>query len=54
VGTDIYLGVGQTGTPPPANVDVIFDWADMHWGIRVMTVRDLDGRLFRFETPRER
>jgi uncharacterized glyoxalase superfamily protein PhnB len=51
---DVYLGVGQPGTRPPDNVDVVFDWTDTHWGTQVMTVRDPDGRLFRLEAPKQR
>jgi hypothetical protein len=54
VGTDIHLGVGQPGTPPPANVDVVFDGTGTHWGTQVPNVRDPDGRVFRLETPRAR
>jgi hypothetical protein len=51
VGMDVYLGADQAGVPAPDPVDVVFDWTPTHWGTRVMTVRDPDGRLFRIEAP---
>jgi uncharacterized glyoxalase superfamily protein PhnB len=48
---DVYLGTDEAGTSPPEHVDVVFDWTPTHWGTRVMTVRDPDGRLFRIEAP---
>jgi len=51
VGMDVYLGADQAGVGAPEQVDVVFDWTPTHWGTRVMTVRDADGRLFRIEAP---
>ena len=51
VGMDVYLGADQAGVAAPEQVDVVFDWTPTHWGTRVMTVRDPDGRLFRIEAP---
>jgi hypothetical protein len=54
VGSDVYLGVAESGTRPADNVEVVFEWAPTHWGTQVMTVRDPDGRLFRLEAATER
>ena len=48
VGFDLYLDVEAAGAAP-ANVDVVFEWTPTHWGTKVMTVRDPDGRLLRLE-----
>ena len=53
VGMDVYLGADQAGGAAPEPIDVVFDWTPTHWGTRVMTVRDPDGRLFRIEAPAE-
>lgn len=53
VGMDVYLGADEAGAAAPENVDVVFDWTPTHWGTRVLTVRDPDGRLFRIEAPGE-
>ena len=49
-----HLGVPDEGTcQPSAPVDVVQGFTPTHWGTRVMTVRDPDGRLFRLEAGSE-
>lgn len=51
VAMDVHLGADQAGAAAPEPVDVV--WTPTHWGTRVMTVRDPDGRLFRIEAAAE-
>jgi uncharacterized glyoxalase superfamily protein PhnB len=34
-----------------ASVDVVSPWEDTHWGTRLMTVRDPDGREWKLQAP---
>ena len=34
-----------------ASVDVVSGWEDTHWGTRLMTVRDPDGREWKLQAP---
>jgi uncharacterized glyoxalase superfamily protein PhnB len=34
-----------------ASVEVIDEWEDTHWGTRLMTVRDPDGREWKLQAP---
>jgi methyltransferase (TIGR00027 family) len=36
-----------------ASVEVVNEWEDTHWGTRLMTVRDPDGREWMLQAPRE-
>src|SRR5262245_2966708 len=50
VAVDLYLGVSDEATCQPGPpVEVVRTSTPTHWGTRVMTVRDPDGRLLRLE-----
>ena len=34
-----------------ASIDVVSPWEDTHWGTRLMTVRDPDGREWKLQAP---
>jgi uncharacterized glyoxalase superfamily protein PhnB len=34
------------------SVEVVDDWEDTHWGTRLMTVRDPDGREWKLQAPK--
>jgi uncharacterized glyoxalase superfamily protein PhnB len=34
------------------SVEVVSEWADTHWGTRLMTVRDPDGREWKVQAPK--
>jgi uncharacterized glyoxalase superfamily protein PhnB len=34
-----------------ASVEVVSEWEDTHWGTRLMTVRDPDGREWKLQAP---
>jgi hypothetical protein len=34
------------------DVEVVSEWEDTHWGTRLMTVRDPDGREWKLQAPR--
>ena len=34
-----------------ASIDVVSPWEDTHWGTRLMTVRDPDGREWQLQAP---
>src|SRR3954468_6418098 len=36
-----------------ASVDVVSEWEDTHWGTRLMTVRDPDGREWKLQAPKK-
>ena len=36
-----------------ASVDVVSGWEDTHWGRRLMTVRDPDGREWKLQAPKK-
>ena len=36
-----------------ASVDVVSGWEDTHWGTRLMTVRDPDGREWKLQAPKK-
>lgn len=36
-----------------AGAEVVSDWEDTHWGTRLMTVRDPDGREWTLQTPKK-
>jgi len=36
-----------------AGVDVVSPWEDTHWGTRLMTVRDPDGREWKLQAPKK-
>jgi uncharacterized glyoxalase superfamily protein PhnB len=42
------------GFEPGPGVEVVTPFEDMHWGTRLMTVRDPDGRLWSIEDPGSR
>lgn len=46
----LYLGAAADFAPP-ADVEVVSDFAETHWGTKVMVIRDPDGRHFRVEAP---
>jgi catechol 2,3-dioxygenase-like lactoylglutathione lyase family enzyme len=50
VATSIYLSVDDADAST-TSASVVFPWAKTHWGTQVMSVRDLDGRLIRLESP---
>ena len=51
---DLYLGVGdEQACHPGGPVEIVREFTPTHWGTRVMTVRDPDGRLFRLEAGSE-
>jgi uncharacterized glyoxalase superfamily protein PhnB len=35
-----------------AAVEVVSGWEDTHWGTRLMTVRDPDGREWKLQAPK--
>ena len=35
------------------SVDVVSGWEDTHWGTRLMTVRDPDGREWKLQAPQK-
>jgi uncharacterized glyoxalase superfamily protein PhnB len=35
-----------------ASVEVVDGWEDTHWGTRLMTVRDPDGREWKLQAPK--
>ena len=35
-----------------ASVEVVSGWEDTHWGTRLMTVRDPDGREWKLQAPK--
>ena len=35
-----------------ASLEVVSDWEDTHWGTRLMTVRDPDGREWKLQAPK--
>jgi uncharacterized glyoxalase superfamily protein PhnB len=37
---------------PGASVEVVDEWEDTHWGTRLMTVRDPDGREWKLQAPK--
>lgn len=53
LGMDLSLSVDPTVTGTPPGLEVVSDWTATHWGTRVLTVRDPDGRLFRLQAPVE-
>ena len=54
VALDLYLGVIDEGSCRPGPpVELVQDFTPTHWGTKVMTVRDPDGRLFRLEAGSE-
>jgi uncharacterized glyoxalase superfamily protein PhnB len=38
---------------PEAPVEVVTQWEDTHWGTRLMTVRDPDGREWKLQAPKK-
>jgi hypothetical protein len=50
--TQLVLTVGdeQEFRPDPV-IDVVSGFTDTHWGMREMTVRDPDGRLWSLQAP---
>lgn len=36
-----------------ASVEVVSGWEDTHWGTRLITVRDPDGREWKLQAPKE-
>jgi uncharacterized glyoxalase superfamily protein PhnB len=36
---------------PDSSVEVVEPWEDTHWGTRLMTVRDPDGREWKLQAP---
>jgi hypothetical protein len=36
-----------------ASVEVVSGWEDTHWGTRLMTVRDPDGREWKLQAPQK-
>src|ERR1700738_824368 len=34
------------------SVEVVSEWEDTHWGTRLMTVRDPDGREWKLQAPK--
>ena len=52
LGFDIYLSTATAdGFVVPANTTVVRPFTDTHWGTKVMSIRDPDGRLIRIEAP---
>jgi hypothetical protein len=39
---------------PAPNVEVVTPFADSHWGTKIMTVRDPDGRAWTLQAPGKR
>ncbi|MDT5304017.1 MAG: hypothetical protein QOG79_7553, partial [Mycobacterium sp.] len=37
---------------PDASIEVVSGWEDTHWGTRLMTVRDPDGREWKLQAPK--
>jgi hypothetical protein len=37
---------------PDSSVEVVSGWEDTHWGTRLMTVRDPDGREWKLQAPK--
>jgi uncharacterized glyoxalase superfamily protein PhnB len=37
---------------PDTGVEVVDGWEDTHWGTRLMTVRDPDGREWKLQAPK--
>jgi uncharacterized glyoxalase superfamily protein PhnB len=35
-----------------ASIEVVSEWEDTHWGTRLMTVRDPDGREWKLQAPK--
>ena len=46
---DIYFEVGPSGFAPKSPVEVVEPLATTHWGTKLMTVRDPDGRIVRLQ-----
>jgi Glyoxalase-like domain len=36
-----------------ASVEIVSPWEDTHWGTRLMTVRDPDGREWKLQAPKK-
>ena len=52
LGFDLYLSTASAaGFVVPANAVVVRPFTDTHWGTKVMSLRDPDGRLLRIEAP---
>jgi uncharacterized glyoxalase superfamily protein PhnB len=50
--TQIVLKVADADTfQPDASVDVVTPFEETHWGTRLMTVRDPDGREWQLQAP---
>jgi hypothetical protein len=48
----LALGVSSVdGFDPGSGVEVVTPFEDTHWGTKLMTVRDPDGRLWSIEGP---
>jgi uncharacterized glyoxalase superfamily protein PhnB len=49
---DIVLGVADADAfELDASVEVVDEWEDTHWGTRLLTVRDPDGREWKLQAP---
>ena len=50
----IVLGVAdENAFQPDATVHVVTPFEDTHWGTRLMTVRDPDGREWKLQAPKK-
>jgi hypothetical protein len=50
----LVLGVADADTfELDASVEVVSEWEDTHWGTRLMTVRDPDGREWKLQAPKK-
>ncbi|MFG1929412.1 VOC family protein [Mycobacterium sp. NPDC048908] len=51
-GRQLVLGVPDADAVElDGSVEVVSDWEDTHWGTRLMTVRDPDGREWKLQAP---
>jgi hypothetical protein len=50
----VVLGVADADAfEPDASVEIVGGWEDTHWGTRLMTVRDPDGREWKLQAPQK-
>jgi hypothetical protein len=47
----VFKVADEDAFQPDASVDVISPFEDTHWGTRLMTVRDPDGREWQLQAP---
>jgi hypothetical protein len=54
VNRHIVLGVPDADAfELDASVEIVSPWEDTHWGTRLMTVRDPDGREWKLQAPQK-